>query len=70
MADYSAHFQEKVYTEINFKMFVKFKKQNVVCVHEFLWFAKKVVCNTYNVLGISAYIAGAIFVEHKYFSQI
>ena len=34
-------------------IFVKFKKQNVVCAVEFSWYAKKVVCTTtYNVLEI------------------
>ena len=37
-------------------IFMKLKKQNVVCEHEFSWFTKKVVCTTYNILGISALI--------------
>ena len=49
MVDYSAHFHEKFMLKIS--VFVKFK------------FTKKVVCTTYNVLGILALISGAIFVE-------
>ena len=45
-------------------IFVKYKKQNVVCAHEFSWFAKKVICTIYNILGISALISGAIFDEN------
>ena len=49
---------------------MKLKKQNVVCAHEFSWsVAKKVVCTTYDVLGISALISGAIFVENNFFSK-
>ena len=33
--------------------FEKLDKQNVVWAHEFSWFAKKVVCTTYIVLGFS-----------------
>ena len=50
-------------------IFVKLRKQNVVCAHEFSWFAKKVVCTTYDVMGISALISGAICVENNIFSQ-
>ena len=39
------------------------KKQNVVCAHKFSWFAKKGVCTTYDVLGISALNVCAIFGE-------
>ena len=41
MADYSAHFHKKFILKKSI-IFAKFKKQNVVCAHEFSWFAKKV----------------------------
>ena len=47
-------------------MFVKNKKQNVVCAYEFSWFGKKVVGTTYDVLEILAVISGAIFVENNF----
>ena len=49
MADYSARFHEKFILKKE-TIFVKLKKQNVVCAHEFYWFAKKVVCTTYDIL--------------------
>ena len=68
MADYSACFYDKFllkkllfFGEINETMLV-----NVLCAHEFSWFAKKVVCTTYDVLGISAFISGVIFGENIY----
>ena len=42
-------------------IFVKFKKKNVVCAHEFSWFAKKVICTTYDILGILAVISGIYY---------
>ena len=48
---------------------MKFKNPNVVCAYKFPWFAKKVICTTYNVLGISAVISGAIFVENIFFGK-
>ena len=50
-------------------IFVKLKKQNVVCANEYSRFATKVVCTTYDILGISAPILGAIFVENNFFSK-
>ena len=63
MADYSAHFHGNLILKTSV-IFVKIKKQNVVCAHKFSWFAKKVVCTTYDFLRISALISGAIFVEN------
>ena len=46
-------------------IFVKFKRQNVVCTHEFSSFNKKVVCTTtYDFLGILALISGALIDEN------
>ena len=42
---------------------MKLKKQNGVFAHEFSWFAKKVVCTAYNILGISTLILCVIFGE-------
>ena len=64
MADYSTRFHEKFILKIS-KIFVKLKKQNVVSAHGFSWFAKKVVCTTYDVLGILALNSGAIFVDKR-----
>ena len=50
MGDYSAHFYEKFVLKKSM-IFVKFKKQSVVCGHEFSWFTKKVVCTTYFVFS-------------------
>ena len=66
MADYSARFHEKFILK-KLIIFVKLKKQNVLCAHEFSWFAKKVVYTTYDVLGISALISGAIFGKNHFF---
>ena len=49
-------------------IFVKFKKQDVVCANEISWFAKKVICTTYGDLGILDVILGANFVENNNFS--
>ena len=45
-------------------------KQNVACAHTFSWFAKKVVCTTYDVLGISTLISGAIFCESNFLANL
>ena len=57
MTYYSACFHEKFILK-KLIIFVKLKKQNIVRAHEFSWFAMKVVCTTYNLLGISALISG------------
>ena len=49
---------------------MKLKKQNVVCAHEFSWFAKKVACTTYDVLGIFTLISGAVFGEIKFLANV
>ena len=66
MADYSVRFHEKFILKKSI-IFVKFKKRNVVCAHELFCFAKKFVCTTYNVLGISALNSGAIFCWEEIF---
>ena len=45
--------------------FMKLKKQNVVCVHEFSHFTKKIVCTTY-VVGILALIVWVTFIKNLY----
>ena len=52
-------------------IFVKFKNQNVVCALEFSGTTRKsyVQCTTYDILEISALIAGTIFVENIVFSK-
>ena len=52
MANFPTHFHKK-YTKRTI-LFIKLKKQNAVCAHEFPWYAKKVICTTYDILGILA----------------
>ena len=68
MADYSARFHEKFILKKSI-IFVKLKKQNVVCAHEFSWSVQYSRMCTYDVLGILALISGAIFVENNIFSK-
>ena len=50
--------------------FCEIKETNVVCAHKFSWFAKKVVCTTYDVLGILPLILGAIFDEIRFSANL
>ena len=67
MADYSACFHEKFMQK---KSIIIYEIQETcVCAHKFTWFAKKVACTTYDVLGILALISGTIFIENIFVNK-